>query len=248
MSSLIHPNRRRFLQGSLAGAAGFAFSSQLHARSIGANDDIRLGFIGIGDGGKGRGGNHVGDFGKKKGCRVAAICDADSAVLDIMKAQLAGQAVEYYQDFRKLLENKDIDAVVIATPNHTHTYIAIAAMQAGKHVYVEKPVSHNLWEGRKLVEHAANREVCAFIGLHELTIAHQQAEMIGRDFEALLEEGLHGVRRDEFGQEARIADGQLFGLHRGGSSRSRCVLDLRKADQISIRSWRARPIFSGRPR
>ena len=156
MSSLIHSNRRRFLKGSLAGAAGIALSPHLHARSIGANDDIRLGFIGIGDGGKGRGGNHVGDFGKKKGCRVSAICDADTAVLDIMKANLAGQAVEYYQDFRKLLENKNIDAVVIATPNHTHTCIAIAAMQAGKHVFVEKPVSHNLWEGRKLVEHAAS--------------------------------------------------------------------------------------------
>jgi predicted dehydrogenase len=155
MSSLILPSRRRFLQGGLAGAAGLAFSSQMWARTIGANDDIRLGFIGLGKGGGGRGAGHVGDFGKKKGCRVAAICDADTAVLDAMKKKLDGQAVEYYQDYRKLLENKDIDAVIIATPNHTHTFLAIAAMQAGKHVFVEKPVSHNMWEGRKLVEHAA---------------------------------------------------------------------------------------------
>lgn len=155
MSSLILPSRRRFLQGGLAGAAGLAFSSQMWARTIGANDDIRLGFIGLGKGSSGRGAGHVGDFGKKKGCRVAAICDADTAVLDAMKKKLDGQAVEYYQDYRKLLENKDIDAVIIATPNHTHTFLAIAAMQAGKHVFVEKPVSHNMWEGRKLVEHAA---------------------------------------------------------------------------------------------
>ena len=155
MSTLLLPSRRRFLQGSLAGASSLALSPRLWARSLGANDDIRLGFIGLGQNGGGRGSNHVGDFGKKKGCRVAAICDADTVVLDAMKKKLVGQAVEYYQDYRQLLANKDIDAVIIATPNHTHTFLAIAALQAGKHVYVEKPVSHNLWEGRKLVEHAA---------------------------------------------------------------------------------------------
>lgn len=155
MSSLLLPSRRRFLQGSLAGAASLALSSSLRARPLGANDDIRLGFIGLGQNGAGRGSNHVADFAKKKGCRIAAICDADTVVLDAMKAKLSGQPVEYYQDYRKLLANKDIDAVIIATPNHTHTFLAIAALQAGKHVYVEKPVSHNLWEGRKLVEHAA---------------------------------------------------------------------------------------------
>ena len=155
MSTLLLPSRRRFLQGSLAGASSLALSPRLWARSLGANDDIRLGFIGLGQNGNGRGSNHVADFGKKKGCRVAAICDADTVVLDAMKKKLVGQTVEYYQDYRQLLANKDIDAVIIATPNHTHTFLAIAALQAGKHVYVEKPVSHNLWEGRKLVEHAA---------------------------------------------------------------------------------------------
>lgn len=156
MSKLILPSRRRFLAGSLAGAAGLAFSSTASwARTLGANDEIRLGFIGLGKNGGGQGASHVAAYGKMKGCRVAGICDADTAVLDVMKKKLEGQPVEYYQDYRKLLDNKDIDAVIIATPNHTHTFLAIAAMQAGKHVYVEKPVSHNLWEGRKLVEHAA---------------------------------------------------------------------------------------------
>ncbi len=155
MSTLITPSRRRFLQGGLAGAASLALSPRLLAQTAGANDDIRIGFIGVGKGGSGRGAGHVADFLKLKGCRVAAICDADTAHLDIMKKKLEGKTVEYYQDYRKLLENKEIDAVLIATPNHTHSFLAIAALQAGKHVFVEKPVSHNLWEGRKLVEHAA---------------------------------------------------------------------------------------------
>lgn len=155
MSTPLSSNRRRFLQGSLAGAASLALSPRLLAQAPGANGDIRIGFIGVGKNGSGRGAGHVNDFGKKKGCRVAAICDADTANLDIMKQKLEGKTVGYYQDYRKLFENKDIDAVLIATPNHTHTFLAIAALQAGKHVFVEKPVSHNLWEGRKLVEHAA---------------------------------------------------------------------------------------------
>ncbi|MES2708597.1 MAG: Gfo/Idh/MocA family oxidoreductase [Verrucomicrobiota bacterium] len=155
MSNAHFSNRRRFLQGSLAGAAALAVSPRLWAQAPGANGDIRLGIIGIGEKASGRGSNHLKEFGEKKGCRIVGVCDADSAVLDIVKGRLKDPGVQYYQDYRKLLENKDIDAVVIATPNHTHTLISIAAMQAGKHVYVEKPVSHNLWEGRKLVEHAA---------------------------------------------------------------------------------------------
>lgn len=152
---MIHTSRRKFLKGSLYGAASLAVPMSTWARPIGANDDIRIGFIGIGKDAKGRGSNHLAEFPRLKGCRAVAVCDADAAVLDIVKSKHSGGQMEYYQDFRKLLENKDVDAVVIATPNHTHTMIAIAAMQAGKHVYVEKPVSHNMWEGRMLAKHAA---------------------------------------------------------------------------------------------
>lgn len=157
MSNVLFTQRRQFLKGGLAGVAALSLSPRLWAQAPGANGDIRLGFIGIGEKAGGRGSNHLKDFGAKKGCRVVGVCDADSAVLDIVKGRLkeSNPDVQYYQDYRKLLDNKDIDAVVIATPNHTHTFLAIAALQAGKHVYVEKPVSHNLWEGRKLVEHAA---------------------------------------------------------------------------------------------
>ncbi len=205
MSTLFLPSRRRFLASGLAGAASIAFSSHLHARSIGANEDIRFGFIGVGENGKGRGGGHVGGFGKKKGCRVVAICDVDTVNLDIMKARLQGQAVEYYQDYRKMLENKDIDAVVISTPNHTHTLIAIAAMQAGKHVYVEKPVSHNLWEGRRLVEHAARHP--ELIVQHGMQRRSEQAWLEIQDFiktgaigKAVVSRGLCYKPRPSIGQ------------------------------------------------
>ncbi len=148
-----HTSRRTFLKGSLA--ASLAVPMSTWARPIGANDEIRLGFIGIGKNADGRGSNHLKEFPAKKGCRAVAVCDVDTVVTDKVKSRLQGQQIEYYQDYRKLLENKDVDAVVIATPNHTHTLIAIAALQAGKHVYVEKPVSHNMWEGRQLVNHAA---------------------------------------------------------------------------------------------
>ncbi len=205
MSKIILPSRRRFLQGSLAGAAGLALPSRMWARSIGANDDIRLGFIGLGKGGGGRGANHVGDFGKKKGCRVVGICDADTAVLDAMKKKLEGQDVQYYQDYRKLLDNKDIDAVVIATPNHTHTFLAIAALQAGKHVFVEKPVSHNLWEGRKLVEHAAKHP--ELIVQHGMQRRSDRAWVEIQDFvksgaigKPVVSRGLCYKKRDSIGQ------------------------------------------------
>jgi predicted dehydrogenase len=107
-------------------------------------DDIRVAVIGFNS----RGQNHINDLGK----HVAALCDVDQHVLQKTKDKLAekGQKVETFTDFRRLLERKDIDAVSIATPNHTHAWIAILAAQAGKDVYVEKPVSHNIWEGRQL--------------------------------------------------------------------------------------------------
>lgn len=205
MSDLILPSRRRFLQGGLAGAAGLAFSTRMWARSIGANDEIRLGFIGLGKNGGGQGASHVTAYGKMKGCRVAALCDADTAVLDVWKKKLEGQPVEYHQDYRKLLENKDIDAVIIATPNHTHTFLAIAALQAGKHVYVEKPVSHNLWEGRKLVEHAAKHpELIVQHGMQrrsdEAWLKIQEFIGTGAIGKAVVSRGLCYKKREDIGK------------------------------------------------
>jgi predicted dehydrogenase len=141
--------RRTFLRGTVAGAAGLA-SLPSWAAPIGANSDVRVAVIGF----KSRGSGHIASLLKIKGVRLVALCDVDSAVLEKHVADLdkKGIKVKAYKDFRECCADPDIDAITIATPNHTHTLIGMTAIANGKHVYVEKPVSHNIWEGRKLVE------------------------------------------------------------------------------------------------
>jgi predicted dehydrogenase len=107
--------------------------------------DIRIAAIGF----NGQGASHI----RSLGSRIVALCDADEQVLERKAQELrrGGRTIDTYTDFRKLLERPDIDAVSIATPNHTHAWITVLALQAGKHVYVEKPASHNIWEGRQMV-------------------------------------------------------------------------------------------------
>ena len=142
--------RRNFLR-TTAVVASAAFLSPL-ARAAGANDDVRIGMVGF----RSRGKNHLQEYAKLKGVRVVALCDVDQEVLQTEAKAFAdrNEKVETYTDIRKLLENKDIDAISVATPNHWHSLIGIWACQAGKDVYLEKPVSHNIWEGRQLVEAA----------------------------------------------------------------------------------------------
>ena len=140
-------NRRTFLKSTLTATA--ALSARVRAQSPGANGDIRIAVIGF----NGRGGDHIANYEKIKGVRIAALCDVDSAVLEKGKAQMAKKGIEVatYQDIRKLLESKEVDAISIATPNHWHSLAAMLGCAAGKDVYVEKPVSHNVSEGRQLV-------------------------------------------------------------------------------------------------
>jgi predicted dehydrogenase len=150
-------SRRQFVRNSLLAAAAFkawpmAAQSSVKSPIIGANEDIRCAVVGF----NGRGKSHIEAFSKMKGTRLVALCDVDSAVLgkELQKATANGVKVEGYTDIRKLLENKDIDVVTFATPHHWHAVGAIWAVQAGKDVYVEKPASHNVWEGRKMIEAA----------------------------------------------------------------------------------------------
>ena len=150
-------NRRTFLRNSLLATASLSALPRLgwaapNTRVRGANEDIRVAVAGFG----GRGRSHIEGFRKIKGVRVVALCDVDQNILDKGVKEFAdrGQQVEGYRDIRKLLEHSSIDAVGFATPNHWHALGAIWAIQAGKDVYVEKPVSHNVWEGRKIVEAA----------------------------------------------------------------------------------------------
>lgn len=157
-------DRRKFVSESafLAACAALApaASSRLSAdeapakRAGGANDKLRVAVIGV----RGQGGGHVSAYAggaEKYNCELAVICDVDEAVVGnrLKNAEkLQGKAPKYVKDLRKVIEDKSIDVVSIATPNHWHALAAIWAMQNGKHVYVEKPVSHNVLEGRRIVE------------------------------------------------------------------------------------------------
>lgn len=145
-------NRRQFIRTTALGAGVAAFSTSAWSQVPGANDDIRVAVVGI----NGQGRSHLNEIQKLPGVRLAAVCDVDQAVLDreLKKLKEKNPALKSYRDIRKLLEDKEIDAITIATPNHWHSLAAIWAVQAGKDVYVEKPVSHNVWEGRQLVNAA----------------------------------------------------------------------------------------------
>lgn len=141
--------RRAFVKGSMVTGLSLALP---FSRVRGANDDIRVAVVGI----RGQGSNHINWFHEIPGVRVVAICDADKRFLDReeKKFEERNESVKTYVDCRKLLEDKSIDAVIAATPNHWHALVTVWACQAGKDVYVEKPVSHNIWEGRQMVKAA----------------------------------------------------------------------------------------------
>lgn len=144
-------NRRSFFSMS-AGAVATA-SLAARASGQGANDTIRAAILGV----NGRGQDHMNGFTSTPGVKVAVLCDPDRTILAERAKQFEqkyGYAVETETDLRKVYERKDVDVVSVATPNHWHALAAIWACQAGKDVYVEKPGSHNIFEGRKLVEAA----------------------------------------------------------------------------------------------
>ncbi|MDX2036940.1 MAG: Gfo/Idh/MocA family oxidoreductase [Isosphaeraceae bacterium] len=164
-------DRRRFFQDSAALTASFAAleastrtliaqdranSTKTDAgKAAGPNDAIRVAVIGV----RGRGMEHIDGFSKQKDARITTICDVDTRDAATGKAKRAienkyGAAPKFYQDLRRVFDDKDVDVVSIATPNHWHALATIWAVQAGKDVYVEKPVSHNVSEGRRMVEFA----------------------------------------------------------------------------------------------
>lgn len=145
-------HRRRFLAASAFGATLALGGARASGRVLGANDAIRVGVVGV----RGRGQLHMAMTSSIPGFRLAALCDVDPAVLGRLaeKAGRDGPVVRTFKDVRELIACKDVDAVTIATPNHWHALAAIWACQAGKDVYLEKPVSHNIFEGRQLVSAA----------------------------------------------------------------------------------------------
>jgi predicted dehydrogenase len=182
-------DRRYFLMGS---AAAIGAAPRLLAS---ANDTVRVGVIGIG----GRGPSHISGFGRLPNVEVAAVCDVDESHLQkgVAQAEKAGWKKPLaFGDFRKMLEDKSIDAVSIATPNHWHTLMTILACQAGKDVYVEKPCSHNVFETIQIV--AAARKYGRMVQMGTQTRSS-----------AAVQEVMAKMREGEFG-EIYMARGLCF--------------------------------------
>jgi predicted dehydrogenase len=173
-------SRRRFLASSAAAGSLLITGTRTSRAVAGANDRVRIAVIGL----NGRGKSHLAGFGAIPGVEIATVVDPDQKVLDRTLAELARKAgdaplaTKGEKDFRRVLDDKSIDAITVATPNHWHSLMTIMGAQAGKHVYVEKPLSHDVVEGRVAVEaqkkygvvvqHGTQRRSNAGIaGLHE---------------------------------------------------------------------------------
>jgi predicted dehydrogenase len=138
---------------ALRDASVFAQDPAPPTHPVGANDKLRVAVVGTG----GRGGNHISAFNGNHGCEITVVCDADSARVGPHIAAIekkTGKKARFEQDVRKVMEDKSIDIVSFATPNHWHALGTVWALQAGKHVYCEKPASHNVIEGRRMIEAA----------------------------------------------------------------------------------------------
>ena len=180
-----YDNRRSFLK-----TTAMAVLARPALPILGANDRINVAVVGIG----GRGRDHINEFSAQPDCRIVAVCDVDQAgcergVTQIEKAQ--GYRPKTYLDMRLLFEDKEVDAVSFATPNHWHALGTIWACQAGKDVYVEKPASHNIYEGRKMIEAARKYRRMVQVGSQSRSQDHKRRAIellaqgtIGKVYEA----------------------------------------------------------------
>ena len=151
--------------GGAVGSSRAGAAPQAGGRVLGANDRVVVASIGI----RGQGNSLKRGFAKLKNVEVKTLCDPDENLFaeranDKALADVPTFKPGYEKDLRRVLEDKDVDAVMIATPNHWHALATVWALQAGKHVFVEKPSSHTVWEGRKMVEAADKYEKIVQVG------------------------------------------------------------------------------------
>ena len=204
-------SRRRFLEDSLFAAAALAASSCAgrsgasgpHGKRAAASDRLRVAIVGV----NGRGMSHVRAFAGRRDTQVVAVCDVDERAS--AKARRAvfwrsGRSPVHHRDLRRLLEDRSIDAISIAMPNHWHALATAWAVQAGKDVYLEKPVSHNLAEGRLLVDLARKHGRIVQTGSQSRSnpgmrqfIEHVRSGRLGK---VTLARGLCYKRRDSIGK------------------------------------------------
>ncbi len=188
-------------RGSLAALGGLALMARPQ-RVLGANDRVRVALCGV----RGRGLDHLKNYSKLTNVEIAAICDIDDSVASKCLATMEKMGIakpKTYVDIRKLLEDKSIDAISIATPNHWHCLMAIWGCQAGKDVYVEKPCSHNLWEGQQLVKAANkyNRIVEHGTQIRSIPVIREAIQKVHDGYlgEAYMARGVCFKRRDTIG-------------------------------------------------
>jgi predicted dehydrogenase len=163
-------NRRAFAKASGLGMiSGLAAAQSVGNAVVGANNRVRCGFVGVG--GMGRG--DLRDFLKCENVDAVAVCDVWQPNVERAVQLTEGKAAGY-KDFRQLIDRKDLDVVVVATPDHWHAYIAILACQAGKDVYVEKPLAYNIHEGRRMVEAARQHNRVVQVGTQQRSGKHYQ--------------------------------------------------------------------------
>ena len=173
-------NRREFLDRSQKAGIGLAagvtiLSDAASVWAAPANNKVIMALVGCG----GRGGSLAPAFAERGDCQFAYVCDCDSNRLAPMAKTLAevqkGKTPKGEPDFRKMLEDKSVDAVVVATPDHWHAPAAVWCCQAGKDVYVEKPASHSCWEGQKMVEAARKHKRIVQVGTQNRSAAYNMA-------------------------------------------------------------------------
>lgn len=157
-----HITRRDFIKDtakvSAGAAAGLGVLAKSTASWAGANDRVRVAILGI----RGRGRDHMKGWNRQKNVEIATLCDIDSNLFKVHskdRYEKEGmKAPKFETDLRRVMDDPEIDAISIATPNHWHSLAAIWAIEAGKDVYVEKPCSHNVFEGRQLVNAARKHD------------------------------------------------------------------------------------------
>jgi predicted dehydrogenase len=164
-----HKPRRDFLTTSARGAlgAGLALSAANWNSVLGANDRVRLGVIGTGN----RGGDVMAVFQAQPGVEVVALCDCYDRHLNAALAKTAGKA-KTYTDYRALLDSKEVDAVLIATPDHWHAQMGIDALHAGKDIYIEKPLTFSIEEGHKIIKAVRATDRVFQVGLQQRSGSH----------------------------------------------------------------------------
>jgi predicted dehydrogenase len=160
-------SRRRFLERSIQGGFGVAagaYGLSARSKAVAASDKVVVGIMGVG----GRGTFLTTEFASRPDVEIAYICDVDNRKFrEAVKVveDKKGKAPQTIGDFRRILDDKNVDAMVCATPDHWHGLATVMACQAGKDIYVEKPASHNIWEGRKMVEAARKYNRVVQVGM-----------------------------------------------------------------------------------